>query len=74
MHGLGEGVQRQWYPDGRAFTEFEYRAGHEAGRQRMWNPDGTIRSNYVIRDGRRYGLIGAMGCTGRGKPQPEESR
>jgi hypothetical protein len=32
------------------------------GQQRMWWPDGTLRANYVVRDGRRYGLLGAKGC------------
>ena len=63
--GFSEGEQRQWYPSGQIYTSFNHRAGHEAGQQRMWNPDGTIRSNYVIRDGKRYGLIGALGCTGK---------
>ncbi|HYV96737.1 MAG TPA: hypothetical protein VE967_04690 [Gemmatimonadaceae bacterium] len=64
--GVTEGVQRQWFPNGHLLTEFHHRAGHEAGQQRMWNADGSIRSNYVIADGRRYGLLGATGCTGRG--------
>ena len=63
--GISEGEQRQWYPSGRIFTSFNHQAGHEVGQQRMWNPDGTIRSNYVIRDGKRFGLIGALGCTGK---------
>ena len=62
--GFSEGEQRQWYPSGRIYTSFNHRAGHEVGQQRMWNPDGTIRSNYVIKDGKRFGLIGALGCTG----------
>jgi len=64
--GVGEGAQRQWYPTGQLYTWFNHRAGHEVGQQRMWNADGTIRSNYVIKDGRRYGLLGSLGCTGVG--------
>lgn len=64
-NGLSEGAQRQWYPSGQVYTSFNHRAGHEAGQQRMWNADGTIRSNYVIKDGKRFGLIGALGCTGK---------
>jgi hypothetical protein len=63
--GLSEGEQRQWFPTGQIFTLFHHRAGHEDGQQQMWNADGTIRSNYVIKDGRRFGLLGAMGCTGK---------
>lgn len=64
-HGLGEGTQRQWYRSGAVLTSFHHHEGHESGQQQMWNADGTIRSNYVIRDGKRYGLLGTMGCTGK---------
>ena len=64
-NGVSEGEQRQWFPSGQIFTLFNHRAGHEVGQQRMWNADGSIRSNYVIKDGKRFGLIGAMGCTGK---------
>jgi len=63
--GVSEGEQRQWYPSGVNYTWFNHRAGHEIGQQRMWNADGSIRSNYVIKDGKRFGLIGALGCTGK---------
>jgi antitoxin component YwqK of YwqJK toxin-antitoxin module len=66
-NGVSEGSQEQWYPTGQPYTAFRHHAGHEAGQQRMWNADGTIRSNYVIRDGRRFGLLGAMGCSGKEK-------
>lgn len=64
VDGVHEGIQREWFPGGRLLREFNYRKGHEDGRQVMWNPDGSIRANYVIRDGRRYGLIGSKGCVG----------
>jgi protein SCO1/2 len=63
--GLSEGEQRQWYESGQPYTTFHHHEGHEVGEQQMWNADGTVRSHYVIRDGRRYGLLGAMGCTGQ---------
>jgi antitoxin component YwqK of YwqJK toxin-antitoxin module len=62
-----DGVAREWSREGKLLSEFHFVAGHEAGQQRMWNDDGSIRSNYVVRDGRRYGLIGAMGCSGATK-------
>ena len=62
--GLSEGVQREWFEDGNQFTEFNYVSGHESGRQRLWTSYGKLRANYVVKDGRRYGLIGAMGCRG----------
>ena len=60
--GKAEGLSREWFEDGSAFTEFHFVAGHEAGSQRMWTPYGKLRANYVIRDGRRFGLMGSMGC------------
>jgi antitoxin component YwqK of YwqJK toxin-antitoxin module len=62
--GVSEGLQRQWYPGGQLFTSFHHHDGQEIGQQQMWNPDGTIRSNYIIRNGRRYGLLGSRGCSG----------
>jgi antitoxin component YwqK of YwqJK toxin-antitoxin module len=51
-----------WFPDGTLYKQFRYEHGHESGAQRMWYVDGSVRANYVVRDGRRYGLIGAKGC------------
>jgi antitoxin component YwqK of YwqJK toxin-antitoxin module len=64
VDGFAEGEAREWYPSGKLLTEFRYVRGHEMGRQRMWTEDGILRANYVVRDGRRYGLIGSVGCTG----------
>jgi len=61
-HGVMEGVAREWLRGGQLYRENHYERGQEAGQQRMWWPDGTLRSNYVVRDGRRYGLLGAKGC------------
>lgn len=63
-NGLAEGAQREWFDDGSPYTEFNYSKGHEAGLQRMWTSYGKLRANYIVKDGRRYGLIGAMGCRG----------
>lgn len=63
--GLMNGIAREWTDDGRLVSEFRFVNGQESGQQRMWNRDGSVRSNYVVRDGRRYGLLGAMGCSGR---------
>jgi antitoxin component YwqK of YwqJK toxin-antitoxin module len=67
-NGVTDGVQEQWFRSGQRYTLFNHHEGHEVGQQRMWNADGSIRSNYVIRDGKRFGLLGAMGCTGSGTP------
>jgi hypothetical protein len=60
--GVLEGAAREWYAAGGLYREMHYAAGHEAGSQRVWWPDGRVRASYVVRDGRRYGLMGAKGC------------
>ncbi len=60
--GLLEGVAREWFPGGRLYREATYEAGVEEGSQRMWYTDGSLRANYVVRDGRRFGLIGSKAC------------
>ena len=61
-HGVMDGVARDWDREGHLYRETHYVDGREDGQQRMWWPDGALRANYVVRDGRRYGLLGAKGC------------
>jgi antitoxin component YwqK of YwqJK toxin-antitoxin module len=63
--GKPEGLAREWFEDGSSFTEFHFVAGQEAGSQRMWTRYGKLRANYIIKDGRRFGLMGSMGCQDR---------
>ncbi|OIN61088.1 hypothetical protein BLX24_03200 [Arsenicibacter rosenii] len=59
------GHHQNWYPTGRRFSSFHYDAeGHEAGLQQMWFESGQVKANYEMRNGRRYGLLGAKGCMG----------
>jgi antitoxin component YwqK of YwqJK toxin-antitoxin module len=62
VDGRLEGRAAEWFANGRPYRELHYAAGHESGSQRMWFADGTLRASYVVRDGRRYGLMGAKGC------------
>ncbi|MFT4605971.1 MAG: hypothetical protein ACI9W4_002716 [Rhodothermales bacterium] len=61
--GEHQGSAREWFRDGSLYREFNYQAGHESGSQKMWFQDGSLRANYVVRDGRRYGLIGTKPCS-----------
>ena len=63
--GLLHGRSREWYPSGALWREQQYDAGHEAGLQRLFWEDGRIRASYVVRDNRRYGLMGSKGCVSR---------
>ena len=60
---LNEGVAKEWFEDGTPLRVFNYVNGKEEGGQEMWYADGSIRANYVVRNGRRYGLIGAKPCS-----------
>jgi hypothetical protein len=56
------GEFKEWYPWGLLCKQFHYLNGQEEGSQRLWWDNGTVRANYVIRDGKKYGLIGLKLC------------
>ncbi|NQV71673.1 toxin-antitoxin system YwqK family antitoxin [bacterium] len=60
---LLSGSHSEWLSDGTLLRQFSYVEGKEEGPQKMWYEDGSIRANYVVKDGRRFGSIGAKGCT-----------
>jgi len=62
--GVVEGKLREYLPNGTLYREQNYLHGHEEGLQRMWWSNGKLRANYVVKNGRRYGLMGAKGCAG----------
>jgi len=57
-----EGEFREWYASGLLGKQFHYSNGQEEGSQRLWWDNGTVRANYVIRNGKKYGLIGLKTC------------
>lgn len=57
-----EGEFSSWYPSGLLEKQFHYVNGQEEGSQRLWWDNGTVRANYVIRQGKKYGLIGLKTC------------
>jgi len=62
MDGELQGVANEWYRNGQAYKAFHYAMGYENGSQKMWWENGVIRANYVVKQGRRYGLIGLKLC------------
>jgi hypothetical protein len=56
------GVFREWYASGLLGKEFHYVKGQEEGSEKLWWNNGTVRANYVIRDGKKYGLLGVTLC------------
>ena len=60
--GEHHGVAKEWYQNGQTYRTFHYEHGYEQGSQKMWWENGIIRANYVVKNGRRYGLIGLKLC------------
>lgn len=61
-HDEYSGDFKEWSSSGLLIKEFHYVNGHEEGSQRLWWDNGKVRSNYVIRNGKKYGLIGLTIC------------
>lgn len=61
-NGEYNGTCREWNQQGALVKEMNYRNGYEDGRQMEFYDDGRIRANYIIKDGRRYGLLGTKNC------------
>jgi antitoxin component YwqK of YwqJK toxin-antitoxin module len=64
LDGVHHGESKDWFRDGTLFRDFNYANGHENGSQKMYFEDGGLRANYVVKDGRRFGLMGTKPCTG----------
>lgn len=62
MDGELQGIANEWYRNGQPYKAFHYKMGYENGSQKMWWENGIIRANYVVKQGRRYGLIGLKLC------------
>lgn len=60
--GEHQGPAKEWYQNGQPYREFHYDKGYEEGSQKMWWENGVIRANYVVKNGRRFGLIGLKLC------------
>jgi antitoxin component YwqK of YwqJK toxin-antitoxin module len=56
------GELKEWTSAGTLYRDFHYVNGQEEGSERMWWDDGSVRANYVIRNGKRYGLLGIKVC------------
>ncbi len=60
--GEYHGKRYEWKKDGGLLRESNYENGYEQGSQKIWWPDGKIKSNYIIKNNRRYGLLGVKNC------------
>ncbi|GAB4042406.1 toxin-antitoxin system YwqK family antitoxin [Spirosoma jeollabukense] len=57
-----EGSYKEWFPNGKLFRNMNYEKGQESGIQQSWYTTGKIKMNYIIKDDRRYGLLGTKNC------------
>ena len=56
------GSLKEWNRNGQIIKSFNYVNGYENGSQKLWFDNGKVRSNYVIKNNRRYGLLGTKNC------------
>lgn len=61
--GEFEGKFEEWSDSGILIKQFHYNSGREEGSQKLWWSNGSMRANYVVRDGRKFGLIGLKLCS-----------
>lgn len=61
-NGEYEGGCREWNNEGSLIKLANYKKGHEEGLQQLWYDNGKVRANYVVKEGRRYGLLGTKNC------------
>ncbi len=57
-----EGTYKTWSKNGNLVSEMNYHKGHEEGSQKIWYDNGKIKANYIIKQGRRFGLLGTKNC------------
>jgi antitoxin component YwqK of YwqJK toxin-antitoxin module len=57
-----EGTCREWNEAGFLNRIMNYKKGHENGQQQWWYDNGKIKANYIIKNGRRFGLLGTKNC------------
>jgi antitoxin component YwqK of YwqJK toxin-antitoxin module len=57
-----DGNQKEWLASGQIYSDQNYNEGAESGSQKIWYADGTIKTNYIIKNNRRYGLLGTKNC------------
>ncbi|GAB4031243.1 toxin-antitoxin system YwqK family antitoxin [Spirosoma gilvum] len=62
LNDMFEGSYKEWFPNGKLFRNMNYEKGQESGVQQSWSTTGKIKTNYIIKDDRRYGLLGTKNC------------
>ena len=60
--GEYHGTNKLWTKEGLLVEEGNFKAGYESGVQKTWYLNGKVKSNYIIKNNRRYGLLGTKNC------------
>ena len=60
--GVYHGSHKAWNRKGQLIKSLNYSFGQQVGHQQLWDDNGVIRTNYVIKNNRRYGLLGSKNC------------
>lgn len=62
---LPVGVHKEFYENGQLFALSTFNSvGQPEGLQQQFFESGKVKANYTLKNGRRYGLMGAKGCMG----------
>ena len=61
-NGEYDGTNKIWTEKGLLIEEGNFKEGYEFGVQKTWYLNGKIKSNYIIKNNRRYGLLGTKNC------------
>lgn len=57
-----EGNNKEWNSAGTLISDRNFVNGQESGSQKVWYNNGKIKSNFIIKNNRRYGLLGTKNC------------
>ncbi len=57
-----DGTYKEWNRNETVIRNMNYVKGHEDGSQQMFYDNGKVRSNYIIKEGKRFGLLGTKNC------------
>ena len=62
VDGEYDGTNKIWTNKGLLIELGNFKKGYELGVQKTWYLNGKIKSNYIIKNNRRYGLLGTKNC------------
>ena len=61
-HDVFDGEQVAYYKNGVRSELRHFQGGREEGRQQIWDGQARLTTNYIVKEGRRYGIVGRSDC------------